>query len=254
MHRLLRGALAVLAAAMVIAVGGCSGTRNITIGIASNASPLSSQNTDGEPEGFIVEMAREAVKRMGVGINFKFVNMNDKSKNFSAQGVDALWGRIEPNEQNKKTMLFTKRYLTDSQVLIVKSSSTLEDKSDLSGKVIGAVTGSAARSALLKSNLSAGARGGAPVEYKELVSAFMELNSSKADALAVDETYARYIMAEHAEQYRLLTGSLAKEEYAVAVRRNDSNLRDDFEAALDAMKADGTSASISKKWFGIDMT
>jgi polar amino acid transport system substrate-binding protein len=254
MLKVLKVMLAVLAAVAVVSMAGCSGTKSLIIGIETNALPLCGKNTDGEPDGFIVEMAREAGKRMEMEVSFKFVDMDDKETDFTAKGVNALWGKIVPDAQNKQTMLFTKSYLSDSQVLVVESSSKIDGKSDLKGKTIGAVKNSAAKSALLKSGLCSNAISGKPVEYNELVSAFLALDGSKTDALAVDESYAQYLMTEHAEQYRILDGKLGSEEYAVAVRRNDSSLRDALDSALKAMKADGTSKNISIKWFGVDMT
>lgn len=254
MLKVLKKALAVLAVAALLSASGCSGTQPLSIGIESNSLPVCGKNTDGEPDGFIVEMAREAGKRMGMEINFKYVDMNDKSKNFTSEGVDALWGKIVPDEQNKKTMLFTDCYFSDSQVLVVESASKYEKKADLSGKTVGAVKGSAAERALCASDMTANIANGKPTEYNELVTAFLALDDPKADALAVDESYARYLMTKHAEQYRILDEKLAKEEYAVAVSRNDSSLRDAFNKALKAMKDDGTSKNISIKWFGVDMT
>lgn len=254
MFKVFKKALAVLIAAALLSATSCGGTKTITIGIESNSLPVCGKNTDGEPDGFIVEMAREAGKRMGMEINFKYVDMADKSKNFSSVGVDAFWGKIVPNEQNRKTMLFTDCYFTDSEVLVVESSSEYEKKSDLAGKVVGAVKGSAAESALAASDLSSTIATGKPVEYNELVTAFLALDNSEVDALAVDESYARYLMTEHAEQYRILGEKLSQADYAVAVNRNDSNLRDAFNRALREMKNHGTSKNISIKWFGVDMT
>lgn len=254
MLKYLKRALAVLAATSLLAATGCSGTRTITIGIESDNLPVCGENTDGEPDGFIVEMAREAAKRMGMEINFKYVNMDDKEKNFASAGVDALWGKIVPDDKNKQTMLFTDCYFSDSEVLVVESSSKFEKATDLAGKAVGAVKGSEAEKALEKSDISSSIANGRPVEYNELVSAFLALDNSSVDALAVDESYARSLMTEHAEQYRILDRKLFKADYAVAVSRNDSSLRDAFNKALKEMKDDGTSKSISIKWFGVDMT
>lgn len=253
MHRFFKLALAVLAATTVISAVGCSSSKSVTIGIAPDASPLSSRDEDGNPQGYIVEMAREAGKRMGMEVRFKYVDVSDGSKNFTSQNVDAIWGLIEPDSENEKTMLFTKGYLKDRQVLVVESSSSYESSGDLYGKKIGVVSFSQAHVNLAKSGLETKTADGKATEFKENVSAFAALDNSEIDALAVNETYARYVMTEHAERYRILSDSLASEEYCVAVRRNDSRLRDSFQSALDEMDKDGTAKSISNKWFGIDM-
>lgn len=247
MHKFFRRSLLILTAAALVALSGCAGRRSITVGIARDAPPLSSAQ-DGQPVGFVVEMAREAGKRMGMEVNFKFVDTSDISGNLEKLGVDALWGRIVPDAATEKNLLLTQSYMKDSEVLVVSADSRFEERSDLKPEGVGAVKGSAAQSALKKAGLGGG------TVYNDPVSAFIALRGGKVDALAVDESYARSLMTEHAELYRILDGDLADEAYAVAVRRNDSILCGDFSKALSAMKADGTSAGISKKWFGADMT
>lgn len=226
--------------------GGCSSRQSVVIGIDKNAAPLSSVDSDGNAEGFVVDMAREAGKRMGLQITFKYVDMKSGAKNFTSQGVDALWGNIVPNSKNASTMLFTKPYMSDSQKYIIKQDSKVKNISDLIGKSIGAVDQSAAYEAI-KATVS-------PVTFKEPVSAFMALDSAKVTALAIDASYANNRMMQHAGQYSFLGDSIKNENYAVAVRRNDSKLRDMFEKALESMKRDGTSTALSKNWFGKDMT
>jgi polar amino acid transport system substrate-binding protein len=41
--------------------------------------------------------------------------------------------------------------------------------------------------------------------------------------------------------------------YGVGFRKEDKELRDKVQAALNEMKKDGTSAKISKQWFGADI-
>lgn len=246
-------ALAVLCATVMLATGGCRGIQSVTVGISANSAPMSSRDSDGNPQGFVVEMALEAGKRMGTTINFKYIDMSKGTQNFSNQDIDAIWGEIVPTVSNEKTMLFTSPYLSDSQVLVVKQNSKIDVANDLNGKKVGAVSASLAETALLHSN-SLFLKDVNHVKYNELISAFMDLDSGTVDALVVNETYAENRMEQHPAQYSLLGQSLASEKYAVAVRRNDNILRDKFEKALDAMRADGTSATISKKWFDKDLT
>lgn len=246
-----------LAALLLLSFSGCS-KKSVVFGISADTPPLSSRQS-GQPTGFIVEMAREVGKRMGVEVSFRYVNMRSGASNFNtlgagAKGVDVLWGQLEPGDQNKKQMLFTDYYLHDSQILLVESASKVLSRKNLSGKVIGAVSQTAAERALTKAGIITKKQHESLVLLTDPVSAFLALDSFKVSAIAVDESYALSRMTEHAEQYRILDGRLSSESYAVAVRRNDPDLRDAINKALKAMKADGTSTTISKKWFGRDLT
>lgn len=241
-----------LAAAALILTGGCSSRQSVIIGISQNSAPLSYKDSEGSPDGFIVDMAREAGKRMGLQVVFKYVDIEKGAENFKSQGVDALWDKIEP-DSSSKNMLFTAPYFKDSQIYVVKQSDKISKLSDLNDKAVGAVEDSSAFKILSNSKVPS-IKGGKPASFKEPVSAFLSLDKGTVSAIAVDESYARNRMTQHAEQYKMLENSITSEKYAVAVRRNDSELRDSFEKALKAMKSDGTSAQISKIWFDKDMT
>lgn len=244
---------AVCTALALIAASGCSPSKTVTIGIQDNALPLSGTNTDDEVDGFIVEMAREAGKRMGMEVKLKYVDMSLAENNFTENNVDALWGAITPDDKNSKVMYFTRSYLKNSQIFLVESASKIENEEELKGKKVGVVSQSVAESALKSAPICSALNEGKPVEYYEPISALMQLDDNKLDALCVDETYAKNLLTQHAEQYRVLANKLSEQKYAVAVRRNDSTLHDKFEAALDGMIDDGTAKNISVKWFGVDM-
>lgn len=254
MRKYIKSVFAVLVAAVMIAAGGCSGQQTVTIGIDPDAKPLSFRGEDGTPDGFIVELSREAARRMGVSVKFKYVDIDDKNKAFNKNDVDVLWGKIEATNENKKKMLFTRTYMKDSQILVVNADSVIESTADLNGKSVGVVKKSDAEKALLNSSLISKIKYSSSVKFDDPVSAFAALDKSRIDALAIDLSYASNSISGSAEQYRILDTVLASKQYAAAVRRNDALLRDKLEKALSELQKDGTSSSISTKWFGKDLT
>ena len=52
----------------------------------------------------------------------------------------------------------------------------------------------------------------------------------------------------------MIPSNLEQEDYAIGFRKGDDALRDKVDEIIDEMKADGTLAEISKKWFGSDIT
>jgi len=59
-----------------------------------------------------------------------------------------------------------------------------------------------------------------------------------------------YINERGTEKYKVLNEDFGKEEYGIGARKQSAELIKAINAALDEMKKDGTSASISEKWFG----
>ena len=60
-------------------------------------------------------------------------------------------------------------------------------------------------------------------------------------------------MAKKPTEYAVLEDNFGTEEYGVGMRKEDQALHGKLQAALVAMKADGTSAKIANQWFGKDI-
>ena len=71
---------------------------------------------------------------------------------------------------------------------------------------------------------------------------------------------ARFYLTNDPGAYRILekedgtVESLAVEDYVIGFRKGDQALCDKVNETLKEMKADGTLAEISEKWFGEDVT
>jgi polar amino acid transport system substrate-binding protein len=135
---------------------------------------------------------------------------------------------------------------------VVKKGSAITDKKGLAGKKVGIQAGSSAIDALNKDTVTA-------KSIKELVQfdnnsdALLDLKSGRIDAVVVDEVVGRYYLAKQAADYAVLTDNFGSEDFGVGLRKTDKAFLAELQKALDAMKADGTSAKISVKWFGQDI-
>ena len=96
--------------------------------------------------------------------------------------------------------------------------------------------------------------------FKELVTAdnyntaLMDLESGAVDAVAMDEIVANYQIEKRGSDLVVLEESIASEEYGVGFKLGNTELRDQLQAILEEMAADGTMAKISEAWFGKDIT
>ncbi|HEX3026721.1 MAG TPA: transporter substrate-binding domain-containing protein, partial [Clostridia bacterium] len=186
-------------------------------------------------------------------VSFVSVDLSSMLKKFDAGKADAVIGDFPAG--GSKNVLYTRPYLKCGQVIVVNSGSTIQNKNGLVGKAVGVLAGSAAAKVLSRDDIVLKIKDRAPVNYYDYISAFMDLDASKLDAIALDETAGRYYVSQKETQYRLLGDRFPdSEEYAVAVRRNDGRLRNQIQDAMNQMTKDGTTAQISKKWFGEDLT
>ena len=92
------------------------------------------------------------------------------------------------------------------------------------------------------------------VEFKDNLTALMDLEARGVDAVAMDLLVANDNIARAGKAYRILEERLAPEEYGVGFRKGDQALRDAVQAQLSAMAHDGSLAEIATRWFGADIT
>lgn len=92
------------------------------------------------------------------------------------------------------------------------------------------------------------------VEEESYLNAMMELESGAVEAIVMDEIVARYEIQTSGKDFVVLDESVASETYGVGFLLGNEELRDDVQATLEEMAADGTLARISNEWFGSDVT
>jgi polar amino acid transport system substrate-binding protein len=155
-------------------------------------------------------------------------------------------------EEREKEISFTKAYIMEKQVIVVKADNKkIKGLKDLGeSTIVGVQLGSTSEEALAKLNK----------KFKEIkkydtnTTAFMDLKIGRIDALAVDELVGRYYLAQRPGEYAVLSESLLSEPIGIGIRKEDISLKDKIQKTLDAMFKDGTMKKISIKWFGDDIT
>jgi len=224
----------------------------IVVGLDDNFPPMGFRDEKHELVGFDLDMAREAARRIGLEVEFKPIDWSAKEAELSGKRVDALWNGLTITEERRKNIAFTAPYMENHQIIIVPSTSYIRTKADLAGKVIGAQEGSSAVDAIKKED--AVYQSFAELKtFGDNVTALLDLNTGRLDAVVLDEVVGRYYVAKRPGEYLVLDENFGTEEYGVGVRLDDTDLLAKLDDALNAMKADGSAARIAEQWFGKDI-
>lgn len=247
--------LAILVLGLVgLFVAGCGSTekKKIVVGLDDNFPPMGFRDDKNNIVGFDVDMAKEASKRLGAEIEFKPIDWNSKEVELNSKRVDVLWNGLTITEKRKENIAFTKPYMENRQIIVVNANSPIKGKADLAGKVIGVQEGSSSVDAVEKEEATLKSFKDLK-KYSDNVAALMDLKNGRLDAVVVDEIVGRYYISKKPGEYVILADNFGSEEYGVGLRKDDKELLNKLQKALDDMKKDGTSAKISKQWFGEDI-
>lgn len=230
------------------------------LGLDAEFPPMGFKNTEtGEVIGFDIDVAKEACKRLGVEFVAQPINWDNKQMELDGGNIDCVWNGMSYTEERAKSMLVSKPYMKNEQYLLTLKSSEYKTMESLKGTTLGVQKDSSAESALNK-NEAFKSTLGEVVGIENYTSALMELKNNTIQVVAIDEVVARYYLQNEPGAYQIVqdgkgeNASLAAEDYVIGFRKGDTALMEKVYGALQEMKADGTLAEISNKWFEKDIT
>jgi polar amino acid transport system substrate-binding protein len=238
------------------AAGGSGEKSTFTVGFDADFPPFGYMDEKGEYIGFDLDLAAECAERMGKELVLKPINWDAKDMELSSGGIDCIWNGFTMNGR-ETDYAFTKSYMDNSQVVVVKKDSGIQSLADLAGKKVLVQTDSSAQAALLDEEdpdmvaLVDSFKGLETIaDYN---TAMMELESGAVDAIGMDIFVAKYQIEGREDTFVILDDHISTEQYGVGFFKENTELRDQVEAILMEMVDDGTFAEISDKWFGLDV-
>ncbi|MBO4779511.1 MAG: amino acid ABC transporter substrate-binding protein, partial [Selenomonadaceae bacterium] len=241
---------------VVMMFAGCGmKTEKFIIGIDDDFPPIGFRNEQGKLIGFDIDLAKEAARRMDVEFDFKSIDWDNKREEIILGNVDMIWNGLDITEERKEYMIFTKPYMDDRQILLVKvgNAQGIDTEGDLEGKVIGVQAGSSSENYLHnKKSLRDTFKN--YKTYLKFTAAVDALKRDEIDVVICDEMVARYEMRSHPDELELINVRIGNiTEMGVGFRKEDTVLRNRVQEALDEMIKDGTAKEISEKWFQADL-
>jgi len=217
-------------------------------GFDQDYPPYSFINDDGETSGFDVEMAQAVCKYYGWEYQAVPFNWDAKDAELSAGSCDCIWSGFTMNGR-EDDYLWSKPYSDNTQMIMVKEGGDIKTLDDLKDKKVGVQTATSAYDLL---NDEEGQKDLCDTfksleVYETYTIAFNDLQAGAIDAIAIDVTSGNYLMSNK-EGYTFLDEELGSEQYGIGFRKEDTELCDKINAALDALAADGTMDEIGKKY------
>ena len=227
--------------------------KKLVLGLDDSFPPMGFRNDKNEIVGYDIDLAKEVTKRMGIELVTQPIDWNAKEQELNTGEIDCIWNGFTITDDRKQNMLFTPPYLKNAQVIVVKQNSPVNTLADLAAKTVGTQAGSSSVDALdeaadFKASLKA------VVEYKDFLTALMDLDVGGIDAVVIDLVVANDNINRSGKPFRILKETLGEEQFGIGFRKNDKALADKVWATLLDMAKDGTVAKITTQWMGADIS
>lgn len=219
----------------------------IKVGITPAGQPASGLNAQTKaPEGFAVEIMQAIAADAGLAIEFQPMPFGDLQRSLLDRKIDAIAGSFGITPERQKVVDFTHAYGRYQDRLLVRASDTGTYKSvaDLKGKKIATSRGGSYVKPLEEA--------GADVSVSAMLpESIVKLEAGSVEGIVENELQLNHLLRARGKTgFRLVDGyqPILTGHLAFAVRKGDADLLVKLDGSLAKLEANGTVASIKKKW------
>ncbi|RNE66727.1 amino acid ABC transporter substrate-binding protein [Cryobacterium tepidiphilum] len=222
----------------------------LTIGTEGTYRPFSyHEGGSGPLTGYDVEVARAVADKLGVKAEFKETQWDGIFAGLEAGRFDTIANQVSITPERKAKYEFSEPYTVSKGVIVVKDDNTsIGSFADLKGKTTA--------QSLTSNWYTLAQDSGATVQPVEGWAQSVALvEQGRVDATINDQlTYLDYKKQKGAEGLKVAATTDDSSQSAFAFAEGSSSLVDAVNKALDELRADGTLAKLSEKYFGADVS
>tara|TARA_Y100000590_G_C15658304_1_gene991552 strand:- start:424 stop:1281 length:858 start_codon:yes stop_codon:yes gene_type:complete len=258
--------------------------KTIRIGTEGAYPPWNNLNAAGELEGAEIDFANEACERMNVTCEWVTQDWDGILPALLNGKYDIIIAGMSITEERKKKVNFTNGYMTDGIRFAALKSSNLGSMgtnwsgsqtkkvnlSNPTGKELAAI----AQMNTAMEGMIIGAQGATTHQnyvekymqgavemrlYQTMDDLHLDLAAGRIDAAIGDVgSLLDFMATEEGQEVTMfgpnLSGDVLGEGVGGAVRKEDTDIVEMWNKVIAEMSADGTTAKITKKWFGRDVS
>ncbi|MGL5433978.1 MAG: transporter substrate-binding domain-containing protein [Lachnospiraceae bacterium] len=213
-----------------------------TLVMATNAEfPPYEYHEGGEIIGIDVEIGRAIAAEMGMEFEIEDMQFDSIIPSVQAGKADFGAAGMTVDEDRKVSVDFSKPYAAATQVIIVTEASDIAGPDDLTGKTIGVQLGTTG-------DLYVDDVEDAAIErYNKGYEAVQALTQGKVDAVVIDGEPAKVFVSQN-EGLKILDEAFTDEEYAICVKKGNTELLNGINAAIEKLEASGELQAIIDKY------
>ncbi|NTS32994.1 amino acid ABC transporter substrate-binding protein, PAAT family [Phyllobacterium sp. YR620] len=222
---------------------------SVTIGVLTGIPPYDTVDANGNTDGFIVDLAKEAAAALGVKLEIVPVNNASRAAALESGRVDFLIAQMTATPERAKTFLMTNPYGAYEMRFVAAKDMKLTSLDDLKGKRVSVPKGSTQDVAVS----GYGVEGLEVVRFDDDALAMQALISGQVDATAAVAAVANDIITK-----RNLSNLEVKKDvplftlyWSMATRKDATELHQWLNNFIYYIEVTGKLDQLHRKWIGI---
>lgn len=235
--------LIMISAIIFIAIIGCKKeNKKLYVGTNAEFEPFEYRE-GGNIVGFDIELIGEISKLINKDIEVEDMAFDGLLPALQTKKIDLIIAGMTATEERKKFVNFSESYYKSQQAIVVnKDENGINNFDNLIGKEVGVVLG-------YTGDIIVSEMANVKVQrYNTTSESIMALKSKKVQAVVLDYEPAKNYSAQNPE-LKLIETDSQSEEYAIAIRKEDTQLLNDINKALATLKENGTYDALLNKYF-----
>lgn len=235
----------IVLAVVFMAIAGCKAKEeNEKLYVGTNAEFEPFEYRDGgNIVGFDIELIDEISKIINIDMEIEDMAFDGLLPALQSGKIDLIISGMTATEERRKFVNFSDAYYVSQQsILVYGDDNEIKTFDDLEGKDVGVILGYTGD--LIVSEMT-----NVKVQrYNATSESIMGLKAKKVQAVVLDYEPAKNYAAQNTE-LKLIETDSQSEEYAIALRKENTKLLSDINAALQTLRENGTYEALLKKYF-----
>lgn len=247
MNKFIKLSSIVLALVMSVCVfAGCSSNEAeksnvLTMATSADFPPYEYYEND-EIVGIDIDIMNAVCEKIGMELEPQDMSFDSVIGAAQTGKTDIAMSGITITEDRKNMVDFTIPYTSTAQSIIVVAGGEISAKADLEGKKIGVQINTTGDTQVTEEF------GDDAVDrFQNGALAVESLKNGKVDCVVIDGEVAKALVAAN-EGLEIIADAYSIEEYAIALKKGNTELLDKINAALEQLLADGTIDTIMDKY------
>ncbi|MFF7706490.1 cystine ABC transporter substrate-binding protein [Pseudomonas sp. NPDC007930] len=224
---------------------------SISVGLEGTYPPFSFVDESGKLTGFEVEFAQALAKQLGVEAKLQTTPWDGLLAALESKRIDVVINQVSISDERRKKYDFSSPYTVSGIQALTRAAdqSKIKTAPDLAGKKVGVGLGT---------NYEQWVRANVPQAdvrtYNDDPTKMQDLMVGRIDAVLVDRLAALEMVKKTNEKLAAAGEPFSRIVSGIALRKNEPELLEAIDKAIAQLRADGTLAKLSTKWFGADVT
>ncbi|WP_300330490.1 transporter substrate-binding domain-containing protein [Fusobacterium sp.] len=230
-----------LVSMLMLGILGCEKNSEKIYVIGTNAEyPPFEYMENGKISGLDAEIIEKISQKTGIKYKWSNMNFDGLIPALQTKKLDIVIAGMSATPEREKAVKFSVPYLTSNATIITNKINPIKNMNDLSGKNYGVELGTTKEVAARKINDAK------VTPFSSNTGAIVALKSGKIDGMVLDESVAKKFVEKNKDL--VIVGNLTGEPKAIAFNKDEKDLKETFDKAIEELLKDGTIEKLKVKY------